>query len=173
MTCVRTTRVLRYPWVDLFNLVLDVTSYPAFVPHCREVRLLSRQMAGRGKTVIVSRMCVGFSLFEVSYANQTTADPNERKICVEALDGPLRFLDAVWTFEPRDESRTQVQFLVDYEFSNPVFATVASRVFGTMFDKIVDAFERRAAQLFSARNATDARQGHNWAPPGSQAINAD
>jgi coenzyme Q-binding protein COQ10 len=157
MMSVRTTRVLGYPWTDLFNLVLDVTSYPTFVPHCREVRLLSRRMVGCGMTVIVSRMTVGFSVFEVSYANRTTADSIGRKIRVEALDGPLHFLDAVWTFEPRDESHTQLHFSVDYEFNNPVLAAVTSRVFGAMFGKIVDAFERRAAQLFSVRELTDAK----------------
>jgi coenzyme Q-binding protein COQ10 len=116
-------------------------------------------MAGRGKTVVVSRMCVGFSVFEVSYTNRTTADLIGRKIGVEALDGPLRILDVAWAFEPRNESHTQLNFSVDYEFSNPVLAAVASRVFATMFGKTVDAFERRAAQLFSAGNATDPKHG--------------
>lgn len=153
MTSIRTTKLVGYPWTDLFNLVLDVTSYPAFVPHCRDVRLLSRRLSEPGKTVIVSRMTIGFSIFEVGYANRTTADAIEHRISVEALDGPLNFLNAVWTFEPRDKSHTQVHFSVGYEFSNPVLAVVASRAFSTMFGKILDAFEQRAAQLFSRRSS--------------------
>ncbi len=148
MTSVQTTKLINYPWSDLFNLVLDVKSYPEFVPHCREVRLLSRKMEEPGMTIIVSRMTVGFSAFEVGYANRTTADATGRKISVEALDGPLQYLSAVWSFEPRDENHTQVHFSVTYEFSNPVFAAVASRVFAAMFGEILDAFERRAIHLF-------------------------
>jgi len=37
---------------------------------------------------------------------------------------------------------------VNYEFRNPVLAAVASRVFSRMFGEILDAFERRAIQLF-------------------------
>jgi hypothetical protein len=64
-------------------------------------------------TIIVSRMTVGFG----------------RCISVEALDGPLRYLSAVWSFEPQDECHTQLLISVNYEFSNPVLAAVASRVF--------------------------------------------
>jgi coenzyme Q-binding protein COQ10 len=110
-------------------------------------------MTEPGVTIIVSRMTVGFSAFEVSYANRTTADRVGRRVSIEALDGPLRFLNAVWRFEPRDEDHTQLHFLVNYEFSNPLLAAVASRVFGAMFGEILNAFERRAAHLFSDRNS--------------------
>lgn len=153
MTSVQTSKLVGYPWSDLFNLVLDVKSYPEFVPHCREVRLLSRRTEEPGITIIVSRMTVGYSAFAVSYANRTTGDAIGRKITVEALDGPLRYLSAVWSFEPRDEDHTLLRFSVDYGFSNPVLAAVASRVFAAMFGEILNAFERRAAHLFSDRSA--------------------
>jgi coenzyme Q-binding protein COQ10 len=149
MTSIQRTKLLDYPWLDLFNLVLDVKRYPEFVPHCREVRLLSRRIQDPGTTVIVSRMTVGFSAIAIGYANRTTADATGRRIDVEALDGPLRYLRAVWRFEPRDENHTQLHFSADYEFSNPVLAAIASRVFAAMFDEILNAFERRAARLFA------------------------
>ncbi|MGA3308661.1 MAG: type II toxin-antitoxin system RatA family toxin [Xanthobacteraceae bacterium] len=153
MTSVQTSKLVGYPWSDLFNLVLDLKSYPEFVPHCREVRLLSRRTEEPGITIIVSRMTVGYSAFAVSYANRTTGDAIGRKITVEALDGPLRYLSAVWSFEPRDEDHTLLRFSVDYGFSNPVLAAVASRVFAAMFGEILNAFERRAAHLFTDRSA--------------------
>ena len=156
MTSMQTTKLVGYPWSDLFNLVLDVKSYPEFVPRCREVRLLSHRTTEPGVTIIVSRMTVGFSVFEVSYANRTTADTAGRRIRIEALDGPLRFLIAVWRFEPRDEDHTQLHFSVNYEFSNPVLAAVASRVLDAMFGEILNAFERRAAHLFPDRNSAGA-----------------
>ncbi len=156
MTSVQTSKLVGYPWSDLFNLVLDVRSYPEFVPHCREMRLLSRRTEAPGMTVVVSRMTVGYSAFAVGYANRTTGDAISRKISVEALDGPLRYLSAVWSFEPRDEDHTLLHFSVNYEFSNPVLAAVASRVFAAMFGEILNAFERRAAQLFPDRASAGA-----------------
>ena len=93
---------------------------------------------------------------QVGYANRTTGDAIGRKISVEALDGPLRYLSAVWSFEPRDEDHTLLHFSVNYEFSNPVLAAVASRVFAAMFGEILNAFERRAAQLFPDRTSAGA-----------------
>ena len=164
MTSIETTKLLGYPWPDLFNLVLDVERYPQFVPHCREVRLLSRRMQEPGMTIIVSRMTVGFSAIAVGYANRTTADAIGRRINVEALDGPLRYLKAVWRFEPRDDNHTQLHFSADYEFSNPVLAVVASRALAAMFDEILNAFERRAARLFPARTFAGAAPGRRELP---------
>jgi coenzyme Q-binding protein COQ10 len=167
MTSVQTTKLLDYPWLDLFNLVLDVKSYPEFVPYCRDVKLLSRETVVADKTVIVSRMTVGFLAFEVGYANRTTADAVGRRISIEAFDGPLRHLNAVWSFEPRDEDHAQVHFSVDYEFSNPVLAAVASRVFAAMFGEILNAFERWAAHLFVDRYSAAAarrRAESGWTP---------
>jgi ribosome-associated toxin RatA of RatAB toxin-antitoxin module len=85
-----------------------VKSYPEFVPRRREVRLLSHRMTEPGVTIIVSRMTAGLSAFEVSYANRTTAARVGRWISIEALYGPLRFLNAIWRFEPLDEDHTQL-----------------------------------------------------------------
>jgi coenzyme Q-binding protein COQ10 len=147
MASVQAAKLVSYPWSDLFNLVLDVQSYPEFVPHCREVRLLSRSVKEPGVTVIISRMTVSLLAFEVGYSNRTTGDLIARRISVEALDGPMRYLNVCWRFEPQDERHTEVHFSVSYEFSNPVLAVVASRVFTAMFSEMMDAFERRAAKL--------------------------
>jgi coenzyme Q-binding protein COQ10 len=150
MARVETSKLVGFPWSDLFHLVLDLKSYPQFVPHCRDVRLLS-QRTGERTITIVSRMTVGFAAIEVGYANRTTADIACRQIRVEALDGPLQYLHALWSFDQRDHDRTLLRFSVEYEFSNPLLAAVASRAFAAMFGDIVGAFEQRAASLFAER----------------------
>ena len=83
MTSLQTSKLVGHPWSDLFNLVLDVTNYPEFVPHCREVRILSRTAQDPEMTIIISRMTVGFSVFDVGYANRTTGGAIARRIDVE------------------------------------------------------------------------------------------
>jgi coenzyme Q-binding protein COQ10 len=144
---VAVVRRIRHRWTDLFDLVLDLEHYPAFVPHCRAVKLYSRKPEG-ARTVIVSRMSVGLSALELSYANRTVGDVAARRIEVEALDGPLSRLHVIWAFAPAGEDWTEVSFSVDYAFSSPLLAAVASRVFDAMFADILGAFERRADVLF-------------------------
>jgi coenzyme Q-binding protein COQ10 len=144
-----TTRRLHHRWNDLYDLVLDLERYPAFVPGCRAVKVYSRVAAAAGRTVIVSRMTVGIAGFDVSYANRTTGDALARRIEVRALDGPLRRLDVLWTFEPDGEEWTKVGFSADYAFDSALLSAVASRAFGAMFGEILAAFERRAGRLFT------------------------
>ncbi len=148
MIAVNISKRMDHPWLDLFELVLDVESYPSFVPHCRDVRLLAHKVEAPGRTIIVSRMIVGFSMLEIGYANRTIGDTSRRRIDVEALDGPLRYLKATWSFVPENDQHSTVGFLVDYEFRSHVLSAIASRVFSSMFADIVNAFERRANQLF-------------------------
>ena len=145
---VSVTKRMDHPWLDLFELVLDVESYPSFLPHCRDVRLLSRKIENPCRTIIVSRMVVGFSVLEIGYANRTIGDASRRRIDVEALDGPLRYLKASWSFVPEDDQHSTIGFLVDYEFRSHVLSAIASRVFSSIFTDTVNAFERRANQLF-------------------------
>ncbi len=139
---------IRHRWTDLFKLVAELESYPGFVPCCQRVKVFSRKADGPDKTVIVSRMTVGLSALQVSYANRTVADRAAREIRVDAIDGPLRHLRVVWKFNPDGEEWTDIAFTVNYEFSSPILGAVASRVFDSMFRDIVDAFERRADQVF-------------------------
>jgi len=148
---VMATRRLHQRWNDLYDLVLDLERYPAFVPGCRGVKVYSRLAAPAARTVIVSRMTVGVAGFDVSYANRTTGDALARRIEVTALDGPLRRLDVLWTFEPDGEDWTKVGFRVDYAFDSALLSALASRAFAAMFGEILTAFERRAERLFTCK----------------------
>jgi coenzyme Q-binding protein COQ10 len=143
------TRRLHHRWNDLYDLVLDIERYPAFVPGCRAVKIYSRAAAPAGRTVIVSRMTVGVAGLYVSYASRITGDAGARRIEVKAFEGPLRRLDAVWTFEPDGEEWTNVGFSVGYAFNSAILSAVASRGFAAMFDEILAAFQRRADRLFT------------------------
>jgi coenzyme Q-binding protein COQ10 len=135
-------------WDDLFELVLDIGRYPAFVPHCTEVEVLSHHEDDLARTTILSRMTVGLSVLRVSYMNRTVADLERRRIDVESIDGPLRYLRVVWKFDAEGDEDTEIHFSADYEFSNPLLAVVAPPAFDHMFGEIVNAFERRADELF-------------------------
>ena len=156
MTSVQTSKLIAYPWQDLFDLVADVKRYPQFVPHCRALRVLSHRTDEAGKTVVLSRMTVGISAIEVGYANRTVADAVARRIDIEAVDGPLRHLRALWRFEPQDDAHTRVHFSADYEFNSRLLTAVASRAFGAMLAEIPAAFERRAARLLHSATRTAA-----------------
>jgi len=164
MAHLRIAKRLRHDWTALFKLVADMESYPAFVPNCRHVRVFSRRTDQAGRTIVLSRMTVGVSRLEVSYANRTIADFAARRISVNSIDGPLRRLRVAWTFTPAEEE-TDVEFTADYEFGSRIFAALASRLFDGLFGAMVEAFARRADALFGDAPAGRAKgAGRKTAP---------
>jgi len=123
-----------------------------FVPGCRAIRVYSRAADPAGGTVIVSRVTAGVAGFDVSYDNRIIGDAAARRIEIKALDGPLRRLDALWTFAPDGNEWTRVGFSVDYAFDSAILSAVASRAVAAMFGEILAAFEHRAARLFNHSN---------------------
>ena len=148
---VAVARRISHRWNDLFDIVLDLERYPAFVPHCRAVKVLSRSVDDRDRCIVVSRMTVGLSGWEVGYANRTIGDRAARRIEVAALDGPLSHLRVVWTFKPEGDDATWVEFVADYGFSSRVFSALAAGVFDATCTDIVGAFERHADRLLGRK----------------------
>jgi coenzyme Q-binding protein COQ10 len=162
---IKITKRIHHRWTEVFRLVLDVESYPAFVPYCRDVQMLSRTAADQVRTTLVSRMSVGFAALHVDYVTRTVGDLKSRRIDINAINGPLRYLKAVWQFKADGRDWTEIEFSADYQFSNPLLAAVASHVFESMFGEVVNAFERRADCLSAAgANATRDRRGSASAP---------
>ncbi len=150
MHTVTIRKTVRHSWADLFALVLDMEHYPAFVPGCARVRIVSRRDVGTGLTEIVSRMTVGVQPVQMSYTNRTRADHAARRIVVDSEDGPLKHLHVIWRFEAHGEAATDIAFSANYAFRNPIVTKLASGLFDSMFGQVVDSFERRATQLTAA-----------------------
>ena len=110
-----TSKLVPYAWSDLFNLVLDLKSYPEFVPHCRAVRLLSCKREGPHTTIIVSRMTVGFLAFEVEPCHWR---------CFEAFNHgrinrwPATVSTCCLEFRATGRKSYRLHFSVNYEFSS-------------------------------------------------------
>ena len=63
------------------------------------------------------------------------------------LDGPFKYLKSTWAF--RDiEGGCEVDFYVDFEFKSKILQGVIGVVFNEAMQRIVRAFETRAAELY-------------------------
>ena len=64
------------------------------------------------------------------------------------LDGPLKYLENKWHFK-EENNVTEVSFEVDFELKNHFLNIVMTKSFQFGLDKIADAFQRRAEELFN------------------------
>ncbi|HTV89256.1 MAG TPA: type II toxin-antitoxin system RatA family toxin [Stellaceae bacterium] len=140
-------RLLPYTPEQLFALVADVERYPEFLPWCVGARVRERQA-----DLIVADLIIGFRMFRERFTSRVRLDP-PRRIDVTYTEGPFRYLNNYWIFEPQ-AGGCRIDFFVDFEFKSRILQRVIEVLFGEAVRRMVAAFERRAEQLYG-RPAAD------------------
>jgi coenzyme Q-binding protein COQ10 len=138
------TRRLPYTPEQMFDLVADVGRYGEFLPWVAAVRVKSDS-----PTEMVADLVVGFKALKERFTSRVTKE-RPRRIHVDYLDGPLKYLKNDWTFEPDGDGGCLVGFNVDFEFKSRIFEMVAGQMFGMAINKMVGAFETRAEKLYGS-----------------------
>ena len=72
----------------------------------------------------------------------------DRSTADHQIDGPFRKLEGSWAFKPLGETACKIEFRLRYEFSSKLFEKVIGPVFNHIANTFVDAFVRRAAQVY-------------------------
>jgi coenzyme Q-binding protein COQ10 len=136
------TKHLPYTPEQLFDLVADVASYDEFLPWVVAVRVRSSS-----DLETVADLVVGFNAFKERFTSRVEKQRPVR-ICVDYVDGPLKYLHNEWTFEPADKGGTDLHFSVDFAFKSRLFETLAGAMFDRALRRMTAAFEQRAAALY-------------------------
>jgi coenzyme Q-binding protein COQ10 len=142
------TRHLPYTPEQLFELVADVSSYDEFLPWVVAVRIRSSS-----ETETVADLVVGFSAFKERFTSRVVKHWPDR-ICVDYIEGPLKYLHNEWEFERADDGGTNLQFSVDFAFKSRLFETLAGQMFDRALRRMTSAFERRAAALYGIKSSS-------------------
>ena len=140
------TRVVPYTAEQMYDLVADVANYPKFLPWTAAARIRSREDRGDHE-VMLADLVISFKVFRESFGSRVTLWPDQKRIDTEYIDGPFRYLESQWRF--RDvEGGCEVSFDVDFEFRNRLLQGAAGMFFNEAMQRVVRAFERRAAELY-------------------------
>lgn len=133
---------------EMFALVADVERYPEFVPMCEALTVRSRKERD-GIAVLVADMSVGYKAIRETFTSQVVLKPDDLAIDVKYLDGPFRYLDNRWRFEPSGDG-CDVHFNIDYEFKSRILGAVMGAVFDRAFRMFTTAFEKRADAIYGS-----------------------
>lgn len=140
------TRTLPYTAQQMYDLVADVPRYPEFLPWNSAARVRRTYPKGEA-TVMEADLVISFKVFRERFGSLVTLWPAAKKIETEYLDGPFRYLKSSWEFREVDEG-CEVSFFVDFEFRNAILQGIIGVVFNEAMQRVVRAFERRAAELY-------------------------
>lgn len=142
------TRKLPYTAQQMYDLVADVESYPAFLPWTAAARIRSRAPLPDGQgEVMEADLVISFKVFRERFGSRVVLRPEEKRIETEYLDGPFRHMLSNWQFRDAPGG-SEVEFDVDFEFRNRILQGAAGMFFNDAMQRVVRAFERRAAALY-------------------------
>ena len=142
------TKHLPYTPEQLFALVADVRRYAEFLPWVVAVRVRSST-----EQETVADLVVGFAAFKERFTSRVIKDP-PRRVVVDYIEGPLKYLHNEWRFEPAADGGTHLSFSVDFAFKSRLFESLAGQMFDRALRRMTGAFEARAAALYGISSSS-------------------
>ena len=131
---------------QLIDLVLDIEKYPEFVPFCLGSQVYERNNKDN-QTLIIADLTIGKGPFKDTYKSNVKFNKANSIINVTNIGGPLRHLENKWKFIESDNG-TEIQFDIDFEIENKFLNLIMSKSFQYGLNKIADAFQKRAQDLY-------------------------
>ena len=139
-------RLIQIEKKKLIDLVLDIEKYPNFIPYCINSKVYERNVKGED-IYIIADLTIGKGIFKDTYKSDVRFNKKEDTIYVTNIDGPLKYLENRWYFNQKG-NMTEVSFDVDFELKNKFLNILMTKSFTYGLNKIADAFQNRAEELF-------------------------
>ena len=132
------TRILPCTAVQMFDAVMDIEAYPAFLPWVASATILEK-----GESELSAELVADFAGMRHSFK---TVDRflAPKLVEIRLLEGPFKFLESIWSFEEVSSSSCRVHFSIEFAFKSRMLDMVASPVFASACRSMVHAFEKRA-----------------------------
>lgn len=134
---------------DLYRLVADVESYPAFLPGCTMALVQSREIV-EGCERVQARLGFRVRGLSDSFASENLGRPG-RSIDMRLLEGPFRSLSGRWEFLPLSDRACKVSLRISVEFGNRLMDTTLGPWIDRAVSGVMDAFRLRAQALYGER----------------------
>ena len=135
---------------EMFRLVTDVDQYVHFLPWCNHSKVL--QFNDQGMDAEVGIGVAGVSQIFVTHNTHIL----NHQIQMKLVQGPFSNLDGTWTFDPvgnNSQRACKVTLSLEYGFSSATLAAVVGPVFDKIAASLVDAFVKRAEQVYGTESA--------------------
>ena len=145
MATMKKSALVLYSAAEMYALVKDIEAYPRFLPWCRSTQILNRNEDEVRATIEMVKGGVHKSF--------TTCNrmQNHKMIDIRLLEGPFKRLEGYWRFEPLRADASKVSLDMEFEFASPLLRVAVEPVFKQIANSLVDAFCKRAVELYGKR----------------------
>jgi ribosome-associated toxin RatA of RatAB toxin-antitoxin module len=145
MKTVQKSVLIWYSPQEMFDLVTSVQQYPQFLPWCDHTRVLEQDDNG-----MLAEVGIALSGIRHSFVTRNLHEPG-RRVQMQLVKGPFSRLDGDWHFHPvgdGSQRAARVELLLNYGFDSVTLSKVVGPVFDRIAASMVDAFVKRAEQVY-------------------------
>jgi ribosome-associated toxin RatA of RatAB toxin-antitoxin module len=145
MKTVHKSVLIWYSAEEMFALVTDVPKYAEFLPWCDRASVVAVEPDG-----MKAEIGIAFSGIHQTFTTRNTHVAG-REVHIKLVDGPFSNLDGCWKFQPLGEGgqrACKVTLELQYDFKNAALSTLVGPVFDRIAGSLVDAFVKRAEQVY-------------------------
>ena len=142
MPSLERSEVVPYSPEQMYDLVMDIDAYPEFLSWCSHGRILNRESDS-----LTAELTLEYKGLRKSFSTRNRFQ-HAKLVEMRLLEGPFRFLEGVWTFEPREDGGTRVHMSIQFEFVNRMLSMMIGPVFHRAVDTLVADFRKRAEAVY-------------------------
>ena len=135
--------IVEHSAAEMYALVEDIEAYPGFLPWCTAAEVHERRPGTTRAT-----LTVGIGGLRHSFTTRNENRPAEA-IDMHLEKGPFRRFRGEWRFVPLGPRASRIEFSLEYEFSSRALGRLLAPLFDGMADSMVDAFMRRADEVYA------------------------
>ena len=134
---------LPYTCKQMFDLVADIESYPAFLPGWSGARILH---SDNSRLEVEQRLRVGPLTLRF---HSTAALEDSQRILITSNDAPFGTMTIDWHFAPLADNHCEVSVEIALALQAGPFKRPLSRLLAHGGDELLSLFEKRAHSLYS------------------------
>ena len=137
------TKILPFSDKQLYEIIINVESYPIFLPWCKDSEIINKIDDNNFDAILT----IGYKALDEDYTSRVKGI-YLKQIQSNAIAGPFKHLNSIWSFKNSGKS-CKVTFELNYEFKSFFLAKIMGSVFNKASEKMFSAFEKRANDLYS------------------------
>ena len=145
MKTVHKSVLIWYSPQEMFALVTDVPRYPEFLPWCDRSAVLVEDADG-----MTAEVGIAFGGIHQSFTTRNSHHAPDL-VDVKLIKGPFSQLDGQWRFSPVGDGTQRacrIDLTLNYGFSSATLSALVGPVFDKIAATLVDAFVKRAEQVY-------------------------
>ncbi len=136
-----------YSCEQMFDLVVDIESYPSFLPWCAAASVFSQN-----ETELDGSLTIQYKHFKQSFRTKNThARPQEMNL--RLIDGPFSNFCGRWRFSYLSSEETLVSFELTYTFKNMLLKMAAGAIFDQIAQSIIQSFLSEAKRRYGRQES--------------------